>query len=341
MGRILAAAQLLLKCIVLIVGMHAVNIARLDLNLLVVFDALMHERNVTRAARRLFLSQPAVSHALNRLRSSLGDPLFVRNGRDMTPTARAESLIPVVRPLLEGLNEALLGSSFSPARLDQTFRLALPDVAEWVVVPRLLPRLAREAPLVRLALHEIDLDDFQDETARGELDAVIVADVPLRPGMHKRLIVREDRVVGVVRRGHPAAGRVLAPEELRRMPRLAVTLSGGRIASPIEQSALARKHLGEVRVSTAHINSTAATLRHSDLILVIGELAGVTLAEFFGLEILPLPVRLPPVESVLVWHERTHRDPAQRWFREAILASLDSLGEAAPKRRRPGASARR
>ena len=301
------------------------NVQRLDLNLLVVFDALMHERNVTRAARRLFLSQPAVSHALSRLRASLGDPLFVRNGRDMTPTARAEALIPVVRPLLAGLDEALHGSSFSPASLDQTFRLALPDIAEWVVVPRLLPRLREEAPRVRLALHEIDLDEFQDQMARGELDAALVAEVPLRPGMHKKLLVREDRVVGVVRPGHPAALRKPTAEQFRRMPRLAVTLSGGRIASPIEQSPLARKHFGEIHVSTAHFTSAAATLLNSDLVLVIGELAGATMARLFGLALLPLPVKLPPVESVLIWHERVHRDPGQRWFREAILGSLAQL----------------
>ena len=298
------------------------NVARLDLNLLVVFDALMHERNVTRAARRLFLSQPAVSHALARLRTSLGDPLFVRNGRDMTPTARAEALIPVVRPLLEGLDEALHGSAFSPARLDQVFRLALPDIAEWVVVPRLLPAMAREAPRARLALHEIDLDHFQGQMARGELDLALVADVPLRPGMHRRLLVREDRMVGVVRAGHPLARRKPTAEQLRRTPRLAVTLSGGRIASPIEQSPLARRHFGEIRVSTAHFTSAAAALLHSDLLLVIGELAGRTLAQLFGLAVLPLPVKMPAVESVIAWHERTHRDPAQKWFRDTIVASL-------------------
>lgn len=298
------------------------NVARLDLNLLVVFDALMHERNVTRAARRLFLSQPAVSHALARLRTSLGDPLFVRNGRDMTPTARAEALIPVVRPLLEGLDEALHGSAFSPARLDQVFRLALPDIAEWVVVPRLLPAMAREAPRARLALHEIDLDHFQGQMARGELDLALVADVPLRPGMHRRLLVREDRMVGVVRAGHPLARRKPTAEQLRRTPRLAVTLSGGRIASPIEQSPLARRHFGEIRVSTAHFTSAAAALLHSDLLLVIGELAGRTLAQLFGLAVLPLPVKMPAVESVIAWHERTHRDPAQKWFRDTIAASL-------------------
>ncbi len=310
------------------------NVARMDLNLLVVFDALMHERNVTRAARRLFLSQPAVSHALARLRASLGDPLFVRTGRDMTPTARAEALIPVVRPLLAGLDEALHGSAFSPAALDQTFRLALPDIAEWVVVPRLLPTMSREAPNARLALHEIDLDHFQDQMARGELDLALVADVPLRPGMHRKLLVKEARMVGVVRRGHPMAGRKPTAEQFRRMPRLAVTLSGGRIASPIEQSPLARRHFGEIRVSTAHFTSAAAALLHSDLLLVIGELAGKTLAQLFGLEVLPLPVKMPAVETVIIWHERTHRDPAQKWFREAIVASLAGGDLSAKVRRR-------
>lgn len=309
------------------------NVTRLDLNLLVVFDALMHERNVTRAARRLFLSQPAVSHALNRLRASLADPLFVRNGRDMTPTPRAEALIPVVRPLLEGLNEALHGTRFSPAQIEQTFRLALPDIAEWVVVPRLLPRLQRETPLARLALLEVDLDELHGQLARGELDAAIVTDPPLRPGLHKQHVVREDRVVAVVRPGHPVLGRSLSAEQFRRLPRLAVTLSGGRIVSPIEQSPQSGRRLGEVRIWTAHITSAAATLLNSDLVLVIGELAGATLAALFGLRVLPVPMRLPPVDSVLIWHERSHRDPAQRWFRDTILESLREVE--APQAKRP------
>lgn len=307
------------------------NRSRFDLNLLLVFDALMRERNVTRAARRLHLSQPAVSHALARLRTAMGDPLFVRNGRDMVPTLRAEALAPKLRPVLEGLDEALHGASFTPAGLAQTFRIALPDIAEFVVIARLLPLLAKEAPGVRLAIQEIDLARFQAEMASGELDAAIVVDVPLRPGMHKRLLVREDRVVGVVRAGHPAPERGLTAERFRTMPRLAVTLSGGRLDSPIEQAARKRRGFGEVAVSTAHFTSTAATLMNSDLVLVIGELAGRLLSQLFGLKVIEIPARLPPVDTMLIWHDRAHRDPAQRWFRERILAALDVENERAPK----------
>lgn len=313
------------------------NLSRIDLNLLVVFDALMQERNVTRAARRLFLSQPAVNHALARLRILIGDPLFIRHGREMLPTPRAEALGPSLRPLLEGLSEALLGRAFTPAALDQTFRIALPDIAEWVLMPHLLPALQRDAPHASLALKEIDLDTFQDEMARGELDVALATDIPLRPGMHRQPVVREERVVGVVRPGHAIAGRPIRQAQLRSIPRLAVTLSGGRIKSPIESAALSRRHLGEVRVSTAHLTSAAATLLHSDLMLVIGELAGHTLADLFGLTTVALPVRMPAVESILVWHERAHRDPAQRWFRECVVACLDAV---ATTRSTPGVSAR-
>jgi DNA-binding transcriptional LysR family regulator len=296
---------------------------------------------VTRAAHRLFLSQPAVSHALQRLRTALDDPLFVRNGRDMTPTPRAEALIVVARPLLEGLNAALHGEAFSPARLEQSFRLALPDVAEWVVVPKLIPLLAAEAPRVKLALQDLDLDQFQTQLATGELDLAIIADVPLRPGMHKRMLVREERVVGLVRRDHPAVGRKLTAEKLRQIPRLAVTLSGGRVVSPIEYSPLARTLLGEVKVSTPHFTSTAAALLHSDLIMIIGELAGETLAALFDLRVVQLPIELPAVESHIVWHERTHRDPAQRWFRDAIVRSLAAVSARFPPARTAPAAGRR
>jgi DNA-binding transcriptional LysR family regulator len=321
--------------------MHIMNIARLDLNLLVVFNALMHERNVTRAAHRLFLSQPAVSHSLQRLRQALGDPLFVRNGRDMTPTPRAEALITVARPLLEGLTDALRGPTFAPASLEQMFRLALPDVAEFVVVPGLMRLLAKEAPRVKLALQDLDLDQFQTQLANGELDCAIIADVPMRPNMHQRKLVREKRVVALMRPDHPAAASKLTAAKLRQIPRLAVTLSGGRIVSPIEYSALARGHLGEVMVSTPHFTSTAAALLNSDLVLIIGELAGETLATLSGLRVVQLPIKLPAVESSLVWHDRTHRDPAQIWFRSAIATSLAPVIARFPPRYAAAGTSRR
>lgn len=317
------------------------NISKLDLNLFVVLDALMRERNVTRAGHRLSLSQPAVSHALQRLRDAIDDPLFVRSGRDMTPTPRALALAEAVRPLLEGLNEVLQEPEFSPATINQTFRFAMPDIAEFVVVPRLMPLLAAEAPKVGMALQDLNLDDFQSQLAKGELDIALIADVPLRPGMHRRPLVREEKLVGLVRRDHPATRRRLTPEMLRRLPRLAVTLSGGRVVSPIELSPLAASSFGAVAVSTPHFTSTAAVLMHSDLIFIIGELAGRTIAELFGLHVLQLPVPTPAVESSLVWHERTHRDPAHRWFREAVRRSLEPvIRDYPPRTAGPGASAR-
>jgi len=330
MSGIVRASNDFSKCKTQIAKMHAMNIAKIDLNLLVVFDALMYERNVTRAAHRVFLSQPAMSHALRRLRNALGDPLFVRNGRDMTPTPRAESLITVVRPLLEGFTEALHGPAFSPARLQHTFRLGLPDIAEFAVVPRLLQLFSKEAPRVKLALHDFDVDEFQSQLARGELDAALSTDVPLRPGMHRRPLVREEHVVALMRRDHPAASGKLSAHRLRQLPRLAVTLSGGRVVSPIERSSLAQSSLGEVVVSTPHITSAGAVLLNSDLILVIGELAGEALAALYGMKTLRLPVKLPAVESSLVWHERAHRDTAQRWFRDTVVASLSTAMQRFP-----------
>jgi DNA-binding transcriptional LysR family regulator len=311
--------------------MHAMNIAKLDLNLLVVFDALMAERNVTRAARRVFLSQPAVSHALARLRVALDDPLFVRNGRDMTPTPRAESLAIVVRPLLEGLAGDLEGPAFSPGKVDQVFRLGMPDIVELVLMPRLLPLLAKEAPDARLAVQDLELETFQARLAAGELDAAITPDVPLRPGMHRRSTAVEERVVGLVRKGHPATRGKVTPQSLREIPRLAATLSGGRVASPIEATPLARK-LGRLQFSTPHFAAAAESLLHSEMVFVIGALAGETLAARFDLAVLELPFKLPPVESSLVWHERGHRDPAQRWLRETIIRALAPAAERHPSR---------
>lgn len=299
------------------------NISRFDLNLLAVFDALMLERNVTRAARRLHLSQPAVSHALQRLRHALKDPLLVRSGRDMVPTPRAESLEPVVRPLLESLSGALAGADFTPAELDQVFRLGMPDIGEFMLLPRLLPRMAAEAPRVRLAILDFEADTFRRSLATGEIDAVITAaQLAVGPGLHSRVLIHESRVVGVVRRDHPLAGGKLTPSAFRRMQRMAVTMRGGGVASPIEAGLAKQGESVEIGFVSPHFMAAPVVLLSSDMIFLVGEHLAARMAAQFPLRVIELPVKLPPIDAVLVWHERTHRDPAQRWFRDKIVESL-------------------
>ncbi len=150
------------------------SLARLDLNLLAVFDMLMQERNVTRAAERLHLSQSTVSHALGRLRVALDDPLFVMSRREMMPTERAKALAGPVRQALAMLEQGLRqAKGFDPATARRIFRIATPGSVEHGLVPVLVERLHRQAPHCRLEVCELADSDYERELEKGELDLVI------------------------------------------------------------------------------------------------------------------------------------------------------------------------
>ncbi|PYX52743.1 MAG: hypothetical protein DMG76_28405 [Acidobacteria bacterium] len=166
--------------------MHSMNISNFDLNLLRVFDAMMAERNVTRAAQRVFLSQPAVSHALARLRKEIGDPLFVRAGREMIPTAKATELGPAVHTMLDQLALVVGKTRFDPRTSAAVFRIGIVDVREYLLAPLFAKLMREEGSRVRLLVHGFDDANFQAQLASGALDIAVSMPQPPAPGIHSR-----------------------------------------------------------------------------------------------------------------------------------------------------------
>src|SRR5258708_30575590 len=150
--------------------MHCMNISNFDLNLLRVFDAMMAERNVTRAAQRVFLSQPAVSHALARLRKEIGDPLFVRAGREMTPTARATELGPAVHTMLDQLALAVGKTRFDPRTSAAVFRIGVVDVREYLLAPMFAKLMREEASSIRFLFPRFYHSNFQPQLPSRPFD---------------------------------------------------------------------------------------------------------------------------------------------------------------------------
>lgn len=296
------------------------NIENFDLNLLRVFDAMFAERNVTRAARRVFLSQPAVSHALARLRKEIGDPLFVRAGNEMIATKKALALAPGIRSVLDQLGELLGDTAFDPKTSVAVFRLGISDLSEYILAPLLIRLMRKEAPHLRFHINSFNDADYEAQLASGALDVVVSVFKSGGPGMHSRSTGTE-KLVGLVRSGHPFVGKRPSALQFKRARLLAVARSD-RLEGQLQRSLHEAGIAGQVAYSTPHLFAVPRILEDSDLVLIqSGGVARALCAEH-PLSVVRIPLRLPPIEPQVTWHERTHRDPAQRWMRERILETI-------------------
>jgi DNA-binding transcriptional LysR family regulator len=295
------------------------NLRSLDLNLLVVFDAVFAERNITRAGLKIGLSQPAVSNALTRLRGHLKDELFLRGPRGLRPTPRAVEIAGPIHAMLVDLERVLDPAAFDPATARRSFTVAAVDYFTIAVAPRLARMLAEAAPgvdvrIVPTAGQATELLD------RGEIDLAAAAfgDVPDRFG--RRTIVTDDYACMVAAR-HPFARR---PPTLRAWAAARHILVSPRgDARGFVDDRLAEKGLTrQVAVSVNHFSAAPGIVAGTDLVLTAPRRV---LAAFASRRtaILDCPVEAPPAFRRLdmLWHERLSRHPAHQWFREAVAAA--------------------
>jgi len=293
-----------------------------DLNLLVVFDAVMQDQNVTRAGQRIGLSQPAMSHALNRLRDLLKDELFVRTPSGMRPTPRAEQLAALLRQALSELQRALQPETFVPATADRRFALALNNYAAVVVAPPLVAAVSKAAPSVQLDIRPSGTMDLLESLDRGELDLVI--------GSLDRVGERfaatpllEDEFVLVMRRSHPAGRGALSAKVLAALPHLDISSSGER--TDFLDAWLAEQGLARRIALRAPYLSARAILSRSDLATILSRRIAQEFARTDRLQIHALPITSPVVRTTMLWHRRLDNQPAHRWLRERIIAVTKTL----------------
>jgi DNA-binding transcriptional LysR family regulator len=305
------------------------DIRKLDLNLLVVLEAIHAEGSLTRAAQRLSLSQPALSHALARLREALDDPLFLRQGKRMVPTPRTQRLMGPLHEALGLIGEAVQeGARFDPASARQEFRLGLRDVFEATTLPALLADLAREAPGIRLASVRADRRELEADLADGRLDVALDVLLPLSPeGDIRRAPLSHDRLMVVARKGHPAIRRgKLSLEDYLAAGHLLV--SSRRRGPGFEDQELARLgHERSIVLRCQHFFAACRVVEGTDALLTMpAQYAAVANAGLANV-LLEMPVALPPMDVYLYWHESRENDPANRWLRGKV-ASLFAAREA-------------
>ena len=299
------------------------HISRVDLNLFIVFEAIYVEGSVTRASQKLNLTQPAISHALGRLRVLFDDPLFVRQGHAMVSTPLARSIIEPVRRSLRGFEVTLNGlDRFDPATTRKQFTLALRDVLESTVLPPLVVRVGQSAPLVDLAAIRVERREIESELAAGTLDLAIDVLLPLSSDiLHSQIMV--DKTVVIARKGHPQISKTLdLATYLQQDHILATSRRRGPGLEDFELSRLGVQR--RIRLRCQHYFAACRVVSQTDLVLTMPERYAVVANQQFGNRILPFPTELPPFDVYLYWHANVDNDPANRWLREQVVQSLQT-----------------
>jgi DNA-binding transcriptional LysR family regulator len=301
------------------------NLRALDLNLLVVFDAVMQDRSVTKAAERLHMAQPALSHALGRLRQALGDELFIRTPEGMTPTPKAESLGDGVRVALSDLR-MILGSAepFEPATAERRFAIAVNNHAALVLAPPLAAVAREEAPGVLLDFRPSGTLDLVDRLDRGELDLVI-GETIAPADRFRDIRLHDDGFAVLMRRGHVAsAPGALTMARFAALPHLIVTSS--REGIEFVDETLARQGLSRRIALGAPLLATPAALLQSDMVAVISERAAREFARMAPLAVVPLPFPSSNLTTAMLWHRRVGAAPSHRWLRTLVRRIARTTG---------------
>lgn len=294
--------------------------SRLDLNLLVSLDVLLAEANVTRAAQRLRLSQPALSAQLRQLRDAFGDPLLIPAARGMTRTSLAEALREPLREALARIQGVVsVASSFDPATAEQTFRIVASDAIHSAASAPLAARLKRLAPGCRIALLSYEGARTLEQMAAGEIDLWLGAGSSMPPNLRARTLY-EEHFLCVVRRGHPLAATPLDLDRFCDLEHVLVSPSGGGFVGVVDDSLAA---LGRSRRVTVSLNSfllVPSVIAASDYIATVP--ARLARAWARQLAVLAPPCETASFAVMMGWHARAHADPAQEWLRDQLASLL-------------------
>ncbi|PTL85594.1 LysR family transcriptional regulator [Vitiosangium sp. GDMCC 1.1324] len=298
---------------------EAGRLAQLDLNLFRVFDVIYRERNLTRAAEILFLSQSAVSHALARLREQLEDPLFVRQGRGVVPTPLAERLAPGIQEALALLQQAVHRTRHFDARRDVVqVTVAMNDVLEPSLLPQLVVRLRESAPHIRVASVRLERTKSERDLASGRLDLAVDVAQPTWADLHHTALMRDTFCVVSARRRRLDVPAYLAARH--------VTVSSRRTGLTFEDLVLSRLgYQREVTVRCQHYEAACRLVAGSDLLLTMPRRRAEEINTPLGNRLLPMPVALPPLELHLYWHRQVDGDPRNQWLRAEFLALAEGL----------------
>ena len=288
------------------------DISKVDLNLLKTLDALLDERSVTRAAKRLSLTQPAVSGMLTRLRECFHDPLFVRAQRGMVPTLRALELAAPVKQILSDMAVLFQPKAFDPATVEMKLTVAATDYALKAVIVPFISTLRQRAPGIVVSVVAVDYGQLVVQLERGDVDFALITPETTPPDLHARNLFDENYVC-IMRAGHASAGdKLLSLDRFCELEHVLVSYTGEKFLGATD-NALAK--LGRQRRVVMAVNSFLMLPE----ILRVSEMVAITPSRLAtnteGIVCRQPPLDIEGFTKTLVWHERSHRDPAHQWLR--------------------------
>lgn len=306
------------------------NLAALDLNLLVALESLLEEASVGRAADRVALSQPAMSHALKRLRILLGDPLLVRVGSRMQLTARGQALRHPLKDALSRVRDLLANEEFDPARSTRTFRLFASDYATGLLLPALRKLLQRHAPGVSIRVQSGGADRLDPAELARDVDAAIACDPHCFKGYYQQRLFT-DRDACAIRTGHPLTSRLGGLEDFLHAKHVAVV---GRefTEDPVDTWLREEGRQRNVALSVPHYLQALHVVAQSDLIAVIPERLIRACAGLLHLNVLAVPLDVGTFDEYLLHPATSHTDPGCVWLRGVLCHVAKALGPLGPPR---------
>jgi len=297
--------------------MNQRDIRSLDIGMLRTFDTLMRERSVSRAAARLFLSQPAVSASLNRLRETFGDPLFTRTGHGVVPTARAQALAPQIERVLADISALLqVDLAFDPATSQRIFRIAGSDHAGHIMLPALSRTLTNAASAIRLVWEPPGSSPLAERLHKGELDLAAVARIHT-PRDVESLTLYEDRYVYVTRHGHPLAGCAVTLESFCVTPQVFLGYGTSALEDLIDETLASTGRQRPAQIAVSSFGQIIDLLQHSDHAAVIAARVAQTHADKVRSH--DLPFEFPAYQMLLCWDARSAGDAGIQWLKTEMV----------------------
>jgi DNA-binding transcriptional LysR family regulator len=300
------------------------NIRNVDLNLLVVFDALFDERSVTRAAARLARTQSAVSGMLAKLRRTFSDQLFVRTSHGILPTRRAEALAGPVKDLLASAQSLVAADAFDPVKAEGVIRLCGSDYLQHAAMTPLIRELRRRAPKMRLLVAPRPATGVADMLARGEIDLCLSLRELAVPDLPARLLYR-DRYICVARKKHPLRGPRITTRQLCTFDHLMVDPTGRSFVGPVDVALAARGHQRRVAFAVPSFPVLLEVLRSGDFFAFVPERFLQTRRS--DLKTFQTDLPIPPLEVIANWHPRAAGDAQHRWLRNLLVEVLQARGQ--------------
>lgn len=303
------------------------NLKSLDVNLLVALEVLLRQRNVTRAAREMSLSQSAMSHTLGRLREAFDDELLVRSGRAMVPTARGEALLEPLRAALERLEQVVAApGTFDAGTVQSTFTIAANDYAQFVILPPLMSRLKERAPGVDLRIRELGSDPPTRRLATGRVDLAFTLGLPeqVPPSLYRKDLFQLD-LVSLIRKDHPQVGESLDLDLFCELPHILISPMGddeGVVDWTLERQGRSRR----VALVVPHFMVAPHLVATTDMVLTTARSVAESFAQFLPIRLMDPPLDLERGTVSMVWHRRSHREECHRWLRDQIEETVIDAG---------------